>query len=581
MKLVKLFKDLKLRNKLAVIISITILATVNADIYEYVLTSQANTLRAKEEILHYINEQLELAEIDQQKWKGDLGDYLLIGSSFEGELDQTKCGFSLGYKKLLASETYTQLPDTTKQMLLDLEAPHQKIHEATQEIITLKNAEAIEVYRNIAVPQIDELLHILNKVEVDIENISMQYKIDAEQKHGIARRIQGIIAFFITIVMILTFVILVKLIAKPLIELIDLSKCTAELDLTWNSRFLWVLERKDEVGQVGKSIGEIRKKLRNIGIQLRKSADEVGLYANTITHSMEEESAVMSGITMAVNELAKGSVDLAYHTQEGANKIDALAEEITKSAEEAKGVTEYLSKVAAAREQGSHSIERLRDVTAENAALAAAVGDGILCLKDKSKNIGKITETIKSIAFQTNLLALNAAIEAARAGEAGRGFSVVADEIRKLAHLVEGNTKDIEKTITDILTQVDETVVDVGKVNRIIQESGNVSKDTADSFRTIEQALETIAKKVQNLTDAIRSIDHDKDGAVEVLQEIAAITEQSSASTQQISASIQQQSCAMEEMSSTSKHLKDVFEQLKNIVDTFRVNDEDSRKEVE
>jgi methyl-accepting chemotaxis protein len=223
------------------------------------------------------------------------------------------------------------------------------------------------------------------------------------------------------------------------------------------------------------------------------------------------------------------------------------------------------------RPRGAASAEQSRQAaetgieTARHAAEAmvlvnestTAVTNAIARLDYNSDAIGGIVATITGIADQTNLLALNAAIEAARAGEQGRGFAVVADEVRKLAEEAQSAAGQISELIREIQaeTQATVTIVDEGAAR------------TQDGVKTVEharQAFASIGAQVEELASGITLI-------TSSMSEVAAVAEQSSASSEQVSASTEQTSASAQEIAASAGALARTAEGLEQLVGQFRV----------
>ena len=192
-------------------------------------------------------------------------------------------------------------------------------------------------------------------------------------------------------------------------------------------------------------------------------------------------------------------------------------------------------------------------------------------LEKKSVKIGQIVDTIQSISAQTNLLALNAAIEAARAGEAGRGFSVVADEIRKLAEQSQEATKEITAIIGDVQAKTNSAVSVMSKNTKEVDTGTKVVNTAGTSFREILQLVRKISEQIHEISNSITEITVGTKASVTSVKNIENISIKIADETQTIAAVAEEQSASVEEIAASSKILSQMSEDLHSIIDKFKI----------
>jgi methyl-accepting chemotaxis protein len=206
--------------------------------------------------------------------------------------------------------------------------------------------------------------------------------------------------------------------------------------------------------------------------------------------------------------------------------------------------------------EGNLRMMRSIEATGKVVATVQASGQDINRLSQLIDQVGMMTGIVKEIADQTNLLALNAAIEAARAGEQGRGFAVVADEVRKLAERTTATTADIDRLVANIQTTTKSTVEAMDEAVELVQQEREFIEQTNESFTQITE----LSKGVTEISNGIAAAAKDQSVATE---EVAHNTEQISQLIEENSASFRQVSDAVQDLRSTAKKLRDVVDRFK------------------
>jgi methyl-accepting chemotaxis protein len=192
-------------------------------------------------------------------------------------------------------------------------------------------------------------------------------------------------------------------------------------------------------------------------------------------------------------------------------------------------------------------------------------------LSEHSKSIVDILNTISNIASQTNLLALNASIEAARAGEAGRGFSVVADEIRLLAEETAKATGNISNILGAMTNKIDTADSNMNEAGVIVEKVNNYLEQTVESYEVIEESASELINRFDDLEKSLRSIDENKASTFTAIESISAVSEQSAASTEEVNASVAEQTSALEEIAKSSEELAEISNKMKQIINKFKL----------
>ncbi|KPL15786.1 hypothetical protein AMJ74_00660 [candidate division WOR_3 bacterium SM1_77] len=294
-------------------------------------------------------------------------------------------------------------------------------------------------------------------------------------------------------------------------------------------------------------------------------------------------------IASTANEMAASSSEIVSTTQRMTEGINEQFNELDKTISTGKTLSEVsfdvVSNVKKVEEfsvgvsdSASNAISQ-SDVVTNNIELIGKRYSNLTTLMTKmqviSSTINKIVNTIDSIAEKINILSLNASIEAARAGEYGRGFSIVADEVKKLADSSQDSASEIGRIIKEMMESIETVTESTEEVNTAISDGSVVVKSTADSLRDISNKVLELNSAIKNIKEMISKEEDEITNIIQQVESSHGISKENSAAAEEILASIQQQSAATEEFSATSQELVSVSNKLHEMVKRFKVNETD------
>lgn len=427
---------------------------------------------------------------------------------------------------------------------------------------------ALEIMKNEVVPLGREVGDGFDELTANMEKEMIE---DRNYLIGSGENLELLILVISTLSIILGIVIAIvisRMISNPIIQVKNRLQLVAEGNLLGDKL---VNRSKDEIGQLVGSLNTMTESLKDLIGKVHDTSAQVAATSEELTASAEQTSKATEQITIAIQEVSAGSQQQVSSVTETTNIVIDISKGMEQVASSIRLVADLSSITTQKAEVGNQvvtqTIQQMNSVQQQVQDTALVVN----LLGEKSKEIGQIVELITQIAGQTNLLALNAAIEAARAGEHGRGFAVVADEVRKLAEQSGQAAGEIRELIGQIQNESLKAVSSMKVGTESVNEGIQMVYQTGDSFRDILNMIEEVSSQSQEVAAIVEQVNAGSIGMVEAMEQVVHISEQSAGNSQSVAASAEEQLASMEEISSSANSLSRMAEELNLLVGRFKI----------
>lgn len=414
--------------------------------------------------------------------------------------------------------------------------------EALALLLNGKRAEAIAIIDGAARSSLTEsrksIRALIDLQAVESEKLDLATDTQADRS---ILMISIVLSFGVVLSMLLGYFI-AKIIADPVSELVGNIR-NADLHSRFNS------DRKDEIGGLQQAFDGFVDQIKKTLLQVSEASAAVASASTQISSSTEE--------------LAAGAHEQSSQSAEVAGAVEQMTKTIMENSRNANDTADTAKKAKQTAEKGGFVVRQTVDGMKEIARVVNSSAETVKALGKSSDQIGEIIGVIDDIADQTNLLALNAAIEAARAGEQGRGFAVVADEVRKLAERTTKATKEIASMIKQIQSDTREAVVSMDQGTKKV-DSGIILADQAgESLTEIVQISQVVTDKILQIAAASEEQSSASEQISRNVEAISTVTQESASGTQQIAR--------------TAEDLNRLTEQLQNVLAQFNLDETNGR----
>ncbi|TGB01856.1 methyl-accepting chemotaxis protein [Halobacillus salinus] len=387
------------------------------------------------------------------------------------------------------------------------------------------------------------------------------------------QQIQTLITFTIiaAAVLIITSILsstrLAHHIAKPLRHLAEQASKVAEGNLNTDVE---VTDReKDEIGQLKRSFLVMVNNLRETVQSVHHIGDNVGQFSTKLKTEMDGLTEITNQVASSTDELAQGSQSISNDIQDVSALMENVHQSFEANTEQSMQSRELSRDALGYVDRGQEAISEQRDLMNKSTTAINGMNNSVNNFVKYTDKIEQTIQLVNDIAEQTNLLALNAAIEAARAGEHGKGFAVVADEVRKLADQSTEATGNISEMVQHIKTGVQDIALEMENTVNLSKEQDASVTQSKEAFEQISSQVTLIDARLQTLTEGMEQSKEKSAQVSASVENVSAITEETAAGTEEISASTQEQQTAFQQMIQETGKLEGMIEGLNQQLQQF------------
>lgn len=334
------------------------------------------------------------------------------------------------------------------------------------------------------------------------------------------------------------------------------------------------IKGKDEISGICRSVNNAKESVGNMIKSVKDNSHKVKNESSDLSEISSELSMFTNEISLSIGRVASSTAKQDNEFKEIMNTLSMFSEKFDIIKSNINSINKRVLIVDNKANSGNKNIENLNDGIENVNSTFEAFSNSVNQIEEQMMTVNKIIDIINGIADQTDLLALNAAIEAARAGEAGRGFNVVANEIRKLAEQSKESSQNIYKIINGLMVMTKEIVSDSNEMEKELELQRKIIYDVLSSFSEINILVKEIVPKISNIGTAFDNITHSKEDIVKTVDELSDMVESTSKSIDQITISAIDLSKLGDNVSQKADLLLNESDSLTEQVKQFKVNEE-------
>lgn len=412
-------------------------------------------------------------------------------------------------------------------------------------------------------------------IQLAANNIATYQRVIVDKTNKEANRIAHLSSTIILIISVLSSILAIgiaifitRAITVPVKKLAFATKVIAEGDL---SQANIEVKTKDEIGDLGKTFNLMKANLHSLITNVAANVSHTTAAAEQLAASTDQVAITSNDVAKRFEVTTEGANQAALTGQESATAMDETAHGVQRIAEATQYLNEKAIDTQAIAFEGEKTLKTAEKQMAVIQQSSHETNERIKQLSTQSAEIEHITKVITDITEQTNLLALNAAIEAARAGEHGKGFAVVADEVRKLAEQSKASASQIVSLTTSIQKETKEVETAVNVTVQNVEEGVAFIQNAQTSFDHIMDAIQDITSQIEEVSASTQEISASTEEVSASINEIASAATASSEQSEMIAAAIEEQAATIQEINAVAKSLSEEAMNVQEEINKFTI----------
>jgi methyl-accepting chemotaxis protein len=331
---------------------------------------------------------------------------------------------------------------------------------------------------------------------------------------------------------------------------------------------------QDELGALSRDFDTMVDKVSSMMSRIKEVGASLSGHSGQFQRFASETASANSNILSAIREIAAGADQQARQSEGSSVIMDALDREIDLIWHSAEAMREASLVSEQTTQAGQQAMISLRKASAETARMIGEVQQAMTSLSTRSSQVGKIINTISDISTQTNILSLNAAIEAARAGSYGKGFSVIAEEVRVLSQQTGESSRSISDIISGLMEEIKRLDMQLDKTHSMLENQNVKVGDSLNSFDAIFRSMTEVTSQVNSVHDKVEVVRSKNGELIDSFQHVAAVAEETAAGVQEMSSTFIEQDGSIRHIAEQAEDINHLSQELFRQLDSFHTGEQ-------